>query len=246
MVEIAICDDEPFQIVIIEKLLESVSKKNHIMIDVEVFNNGIEILNSVREGKCFDIIYMDIEMGGKNGLETAKELREIDRMALLIYVTNYENYMLETFEYRPFRFIVKPIEEKSFEQYFLRAYEEILLNNIYFNYKYNKIYYKVLIQDIMYFESEKRIIYIRTRRSTNTSEITYKFYDKLDNIEKILEKSKMHFLRIHQSFLVNFRYISEISYDKVVLMNGKVLYISEDRRKKISKDYCNIIGSRSK
>ena len=73
-----------------------------------------------------------------------------------------------------------------------------------------------------------------------------KFYEKLDNIEKFMENSDMYFLRIHQSFLVNYKYIEEMFYDKIILLNGETLYISEDRRKAISNQYCSIIGSKNK
>jgi len=243
MIEIAVCDDEICFAALIEKLLEKISKKNRIKINVEVFTDGYDIVREIKNGYCFDIIYMDIEMKGKNGLEAAKEIREIDKVALLIYVSNYESYMAESFDYRPFQFLIKPIDEMVFEKYFLKAYNEIAKNEQYFHYKYNKIYYKVLIQNIIYFESDKRIIFVKCVEKSDTIR---KFYEKLDNIEKILEKSNMYFLRIHQSFLVNYKYIKEMFYDKIILLNGETLYISEDRRKTISNEYCTIIGSNNK
>lgn len=243
MVEIAVCDDETRFAVLIEKLLEKIAKKNRVKINIEVFTDGFDIVREIKKGYCFDIIYMDIEMKGKNGLEAAKEIREIDKVALLIYVSNYESYMAETFDYRPFQFLVKPINEVVFEKYFLKAYTEITKNEQYFHYKYKKIYYKVLIQKIIYFESDKRVIFMKCEENLDT---VRKFYEKLDNIEKFMENSDMYFLRIHQSFLVNYKYIEEMFYDKIILLNGETLYISEDRRKAISNQYCSIIGSKNK
>ena len=68
-----------------------------------------------------------------------------------------------------------------------------------------------------------------------------KFNSKLNSIEKITEKGKHPFLRIHQSYLVNFHYIKKICFSKIELYNGKVLYISEERQKDIREKYSQIL-----
>ena len=68
-----------------------------------------------------------------------------------------------------------------------------------------------------------------------------KFYGKLNNIEKQLVDSKIPFLRIHQSYLVNYRFICKISFSHVTLRDGTVLQISEDRQKKIREQYNNLL-----
>lgn len=238
MLEIAVCDDEILMIRDIETLLQQLKCKYHIEMNIDVFNDGMELEKAMIEGARYDIIYMDIEMKYKNGLETAKTIRELDKVAILIYVTSYNSYVLETFEYRPFQFIVKPLNSNLFEKYFLKAYEEIVQCEFYFQYKYNKMWFKILVREIIYFESQKRTIAIICTDSIR------KYYDKLGDIEKALKKTKAQFLRIHQSFLVNYKYIETLSYDKVTLTNGTTLSISEDRRKEISEQYCEIIGGK--
>lgn len=240
MLEIAICDDDPLLAGKIENMLQKLSDKYHIYINVEVFNDGCELEKFMNQGMRFDIIYMDIEMKYRNGLETAREIRKTDKIATLIYVTSHEHYMAATFDFRPFQFIVKPIQHDLFEKYFLKAYEEIIQCDFYFRYRYNKAEGKVLVRDIMYFESQKRSISIKCAATGEK-----RFYDKLNNVEMALKNTKARFLRIHQSFLVNYKYITELSYDTVVLTDGTSLSISEDKRKRISEEYCEIVGSQS-
>lgn len=66
------------------------------------------------------------------------------------------------------------------------------------------------------------------------------FYGKLNEIENSLKVCKISFLRVHQSFLVNYKHIKGQSYDFVVMDNGKKISISEDRRKLISEQYCSM------
>ena len=92
--------------------------------------------------------------------------------------------------------------------------------------------HKIPIKDILYFESKKRKVYIVTEKNI------FELYGKLNDIEKSLKNGKIVFLRIHQSFLVNYRHVDVLAYDFVIMDNGKQLSISEDRRKLTSEQYC--------
>lgn len=69
---------------------------------------------------------------------------------------------------------------------------------------------------------------------------TFELYGKLNEIENSLKACKVSFLRVHQSFLVNYKHVKGQSYDFVVMDNGKKISISEDRRKIISEQYCSM------
>ncbi len=117
-----------------------------------------------------------------------------------------------------------------------KAYERILKNDVHFEYKFNKISHKMLLKDILYFESSGRIILIQGKHENG------KFYGKLNLVERKVENENIPFLRIHQSYLVNYRYIKEISFYKVILFNGVELQISEDRQKIVREKYNNLMG----
>ena len=95
MLRIAICDDDVYLVANIEEMLCQYLKKNLIESDMEIFYDGITLEKKYECGERFDIIYLDIEMGGKNGIEVAKFIRKLDRDVLLIYVSSYETYFLQ-------------------------------------------------------------------------------------------------------------------------------------------------------
>lgn len=232
MLNIAVCDDNKEITGKIEMMLQKIAKNNFIDIDIEVFWDGEGLANAIVAGERFDIIYLDIEMEKEDGILAAKRIREYDKNVLIIYVTSHENYMRDSFEVRPFQFLVKPVNEKQMEIYFKAAYEEIIRKDYYFRYSYKRVNNKVLIRDILYFESNKRKIFIITENET------FELYGKLNEIENSLKNCKASFLRVHQSFLVNYKHIKGQSYDSVIMSDGKRIAISEDRRKKISEQYC--------
>ena len=114
----------------------------------------------------------------------------------------------------------------------MEAYEEISSYDSYFRYKNKRIEWKIPIRKILYFESHRRKICVITE------EETLEFYGKLSEVEEELKQGKMVFLRVHQSFLVNYRHIEGLAYDYLIMDNGKRISISEDRRKLISEEYC--------
>lgn len=232
MINIAICDDDIETTGRIDSALCSIAKKNFIPAEMEVFWDGKHLVNAVEGGTRFDIIFLDIEMGEVDGITTARKIREVDKNALIIYVTSHESYMQETFSVRPFRFLVKPVDENQMSDCFVAAYEEVSSADNYFRYSYQRLSHKILIHNILYFESKKRKVYIVTEKEI------FELYGKLNDIEKSLKASKASFLRIHQSFLINYKHIDGLAYDFVIMDNGKRISISEDRRRLISEQYC--------
>lgn len=234
MLSIAICDDDIQLTGSVERLVEKIAKQNFVDTDIEVFWDGKSLADAVIAGNRFDIIYLDIEMSGEDGISAAKRIRQYDKNALIIYVTSHENYMKESFEVRPFQFLVKPVSEEQMKVCFKAAYEDINSSDFYFRYSYQRMNHKVPVRDIIYFESKKRKVFIVTE------EEIFELYGKLNEIERSLKNCKVSFLRVHQSFLVNYKHVKGQSYDLVVMDNGKEIPISEDRRKSISTQYCSM------
>lgn len=232
MINVAICDDDIETTGIMDSILCSIAKKKFIPAETEVFWDGKHLVDAVEAGIRFDIIFLDIEMEKEDGITAARKIREVDKNVLIVYVTNYESYMQESFSVRPFRFLMKPVDEMQMDVCFGAAYEEISSADSYFRYSYQRLNHKISIRDILYFESKKRKVYIVTEKDV------FELYGKLNDIEKSLKASKTSFLRVHQSFLVNYKHIDGIAYDFVVMDNGKRISISEDRRRLISEQYC--------
>lgn len=112
MLKIAICDDEPMFGNKLELILLENAKKEQIQINIDVYQSGTSLLKGMWEDAVsYDIIFLDIEMDGMDGLETAKEIRKKNELVLLIYVTSHKSYAIEAYEVQPFRFVVKPIDE---------------------------------------------------------------------------------------------------------------------------------------
>lgn len=237
MVKIAICDDETIIAGRIETMLLEICQRRGIAVDTEVFFSGEELEREFQKKDRYDLLYLDIQMKGENGIEAAKNIRKIDENVLFIFVSGYDKYLMELFRLDVFSFIKKPVDEAEFEKTFLEAIKKISSKNFYFTYRYKSEEHKVPCYEIMFLESCGRQLQVHLRNG----EIEI-FNGKLNDAEKQLAGGKVPFLRIHQSFLVNYHLIKSRSKSEVTLVNGRKLSISEDRQKKFSWDYGKLLG----
>lgn len=236
MLRIAVCDDNILITSEIENILFKIAARKALDVEVDVFFDGEELEKSVKQGDIFDIIYLDIEMKKRNGIETAKGIRLHNSSVILVYVSGCCTATNKLLEVEPFRLLGKPINSQLFEKYFLEAYHKILNTDSYYEFKFKCEIVKVSLNKIRYFESSKRIIHLYMEQDT------HKFYGKLSEVEKDMERSKLSFLRIHQSYLVNYKYIKRIGYNFAELTDGTMLQMSKDRQKWIRHKYCNFNG----
>lgn len=237
MIKIAICDDEKNITIEIEKLLQTCCEKVGTEAEIDIFYDGKSMEDSILQGVKYDLLYLDIQMKNQDGIITAKNIRKLDSRVLIIYVSGYEKYIEELFEVDTLGFVRKPIDIKRFEMTFLRAYERICSNVEYFEFCYKNKMIKVSIGEIVYFESKGRQIQIHMQ--DKRMEV---FNGKVSEVEKIVSRKKIPFIRIHQSFLVNFHAISSRTKTEVRVITGESLPISKDKQRQFLTEYCRLLG----
>jgi DNA-binding LytR/AlgR family response regulator len=186
---------------------------------------------------------MDIEMRHVNGIVATEQIRSLDHTTLFIYITSHEKYTRELINFEPFRFIQKPINTSFLQSSFETAVYRVSQRSEMFTFTYDKRIIQIPSKYIRYFSSDKRLIYLNISEPhrdiyTNPDELNDRFYGKLNQIEKELAVRDTRFIRIHQSFLVNFDYVVNIKHDRITLSDEEILVISSDRIKKVRSLLC--------
>lgn len=125
-------------------------------------------------------------------------------------------------------------ESGAFRSAFWAAYKRIAQRPEYFSYTFHKICFKLPLDKIIYFSSCNRVIMIHAAENIQPEPAAYdeketNFYGKMNDLEKQLAERGARFIRIHQSFLVNFDYIKSMGSKEVIMLDGTSLQISEDR-----------------
>lgn len=233
MLKIAICEDDPAMNEYIKSYISKACKTSPIEYSTECFLSGEDLLKKLNAGYFFDLIYLEISMEGISGIDVAKQLRErlCNVKTLLIFISSYEEKTIELFEYNTFRILIKPIDQDKFTKYFMDVCKYLDIKQI------KCLEFKeirgdkesVPFEDIIYLESTGRVIQLVTLYSK------YFFYGKLKEIA--LNFQGEDFIRIHNSILVNFEYISLMRYGSVLLKNGETKDISGPKRKSVREVY---------
>lgn len=225
MIEFAICDDEPFMLADLATLLSKYMTEKNYDFHISQFTNGTELLNSSR---LFDILFLDIQMAGLDGMETARMLRKAGFQGLLIFITVLKESVFDSFEVGAYDYFVKPLDEVHFRHTLDRAilsFEQNTRKNIVV--QKGNAYHIIPFDQIVYCEVLGRKIYIHT---SDNKIIDY--YYKLIDLEKNLDK---RFARCHRSYLVNLDFIKGINSGFIELFDHSHIPVSRLREQEIIK-----------
>ena len=211
---IAICDDE-------REIREILAEKTGRLCpeaEILLFSSGEELLAA----DVPDILFLDIQMPGVDGMETAKALRKRNKKMILIFVTALEEYVFRAFDVGAFHYLVKPFSEEKFASVLQNAVEEyrqraeISERSKTQEEKHIMIlsggsHIKVKLRDIVYAEVYNRKVILHKM----AEDIEY--YGKLSELEKLAGED---FFRCHRSYLVNFRFVVKYDASEVTLEKG--------------------------
>lgn len=227
MLKIAICDDDNYICIQLEEILLNLGDIYLEKLEINIFYSGVELDKAIKNGDFFDLIFLDIEMKNMNGVEVGTKIRceYENETTQIIYISSMENYAMELFQVRPMDFIIKPLNYEKISKVFETALRLIPKNNEVFQYQTGHTSCKLLLKDILYFESINRKINVITCGRTDM------FYGVLNDIHKNLQP--FNFLYIHKSFLVNYIHIVKFEYSQVTMSDNCVLPISQQNRKAV-------------
>lgn len=229
MIRVAVCDDDVCFTTCVEELLLHYDPLYDFEIDI--YFDGDTLINGIEQGRQYELIFLDIMMVRVDGIRAAQYVRSRDKDVVIVFISGYGNYMKQLFSVHPSAFLQKPVLPEEFRDCLKSVLKEINGKMVYYSYVIKGVNFKTCLKDIVYFESKGRKIFIHTARGTDS------FYKKLSEVEDEVNKSTIPFLRIHQSFLVNYHYIFGYSSAQITLLNGKTLPVSLDRQKEIRRQY---------
>ena len=228
MIRIAIVDDEKQ---IRKQIFAMISKyfiDNALECKILPFSDGQELIDS---GLKFDIIFMDIEMKNVNGIQAAQHIRKSDMNVPIVYITGYVDYWRRAYKVHAFDFISKPASQEQIDN---------VLNDFFSTvYKKNKAKISLTTDDGMLLVNLDEIRYfnIKEKKKVVLSNLTNNSIIVKENIGDIYERlNKDMFFMPHRCCIVNFRYVKEVTKDRLIIMdNGDFLPLSQRKKQEFMK-----------
>lgn len=229
MFTIAICDDEETICKQIEEIIMADKIYLEENIEIDIYYSGERLYDSTINGSQYDLIFLDIELVGLNGILIGRKIREEldDQTTQIVYISGKDKYDRQLFEVRPMHFLPKPIKKEKVIEDIILAMKLQKKNIHIFTYKIKGEINKILVKDIIYFQSVDRELRMVTVKGEEL------FYAKIKDV--LSQVFKYGFLNIHRSYIINYAHVYKFKYDEVIMSNSDYLPISQSRRKEIKR-----------
>ena len=227
--KIAVCDDSRRDRENLISMLREYEQSKGIEFDIIEYDSGEALLENTAVLQDCRIIFMDINMEQMSGLEAAAQIKGLYPGVRIVLVTAYMNYALEGYKVKASRFLVKDDLPVTITECMDALVEEIEQETKTMEFSFVEGNIKLKAGEIIYIETDKH------KNVFYTLAGSYSIYKKLDELEK--ELRDLGFVRIHQSFLVNMRYIRKISSYVMTLTTGKEISVPKTRYAEVKKQY---------
>lgn len=230
---IAICDDEVIIRDIVKELCDTYFVGKDMNCDILMFRSGEELL------KCkdaVDIIFLDVEMPGIDGMLAAQYLREKNVDIPIIFLTSHSELMQKAFKVKAFRYLLKPMNKSEFNEALSDAVHEVMSEKVLVKYKDTSAV--INIKDIFYIESlgDNTAIHAKSQYFISN--------EPLKNWIETL--GTQAFFQTHKSYLVNLQYVKKIEKGMVYLSYEYSVPVSIRNTKKIKEKMVEYVRTNAK
>ncbi len=230
--KIAVVENEPGERLQLCSWITGYFGERAVPVRLKCYGDGKEIVEAARDG--FDVIFMDIQMDGLDGLEAARQIRVYDSQVMIVFITNMAGHAIDGYSVQALDFLVKPVSarrlhqelDKLLELYTRQKPQKIAL-------KTNGGIYQMEAGDIFYIELYGRKIRVHSRQGILETGGALKHFEEL--------LGSAPFFRCHQAFLVNMAHVSSVEkYD--VTVNGTRIPVSRQKKKPFIQAFAAYLG----
>ncbi|OPJ64380.1 LytR/AlgR family response regulator transcription factor [Clostridium oryzae] len=218
MLNIAIVDDENVQALLLSKMVNQWVLNNNKTATIKLFSNSESFYFAWCEDKSFDILLLDIQMKGMNGIELAKEIRKTDDKLSLIFVTGLSDYMNLGYDVSALHYLIKPVDETKLFSCLDKACGRIRKEPSFIVVTTEGENVRIPKSEIVSAEAFGHYIKLETLKAS------YEIKLNISELEKVLDKD--YFIRCHRSYIAGIRYISKIGKKELTLENGRNIPVS--------------------
>lgn len=206
---ILICDDDALIIEQLDKYISEYFERNALKTpDISCFSSGEALFADTGEK---DILFLDIEMPGLNGIYVGNELKKRYPNLIIFIVTSYMEYLDDAMRFHVFRYLSKPLDKKRLFRNMKDALEVYHNANVKIPVETREGVHAISVSDIISVEALGRKVIVHT---------TSKDFDSLHNMQYWKDHlPKQRFFQSHRSFLVNLEHITDFDHTLIHLCN---------------------------
>ncbi len=208
-----ICDDCDADRSYIKTLVEKWAMEKGNTTAIKEYASAESFLFAYAEQKEFDILLLDIEMQGMDGVSMAKRIRKENETVQIIFISGYLEYIAEGYDVAALHYLLKPVDEKKLFETLDRAQNRLAKNEKSIYLKISGEMVCVLLHEIHYIEVRSNYVTVHAKQDYSVKKTLKEFEEELDD----------RFFKIGRSFILNLNYIERVGKTTVYLSDGAVI-----------------------
>ncbi|MCM1236452.1 MAG: LytTR family DNA-binding domain-containing protein [Butyrivibrio sp.] len=228
-VKICICDDSSEERASINALVRAWSRQSGTDVSVFEFPTAEAFLFEY-EDLAPDVVLLDIEMPGMNGVELAKRLRAGNKLIQIAFITGFSDYIAEGYEVAALHYLLKPVSPEKLFSTLDRALEKQETDG-------RKIVLETSMETVLLPIYEIRYIEVIKNYITIYAERAYTVKKTLKEIERELDQ---RFLRVGRSYIVNLHFVSRVSRSEILLRSGESIPLPRGAYETVNRAIINL------
>ncbi|MBD5152759.1 MAG: response regulator transcription factor [Oscillibacter sp.] len=223
--QFAICDDRPEDGQLVSRLCAQWAERTGTEVELEIFPSAEAFLFRYEEKKDFDILLLDIEMTGMDGVELARTVRRDNEAVQIVFVTGYDSYIAEGYEVSALHYLMKPVNEEKFFQVLTRAVSRLARNEPFLTLELPGETVRLPLPEIRYVDVQQNYATVHAGQD-------YTLKRSLGELEASLDR---RFYRIGRSCIVNLTYIRRVTRTEAELTSGERLPLPRGQYEKLNR-----------
>lgn len=230
--KIAICDDEPHFIDAICPMLEQWAKERGIKLKLYRFTDGDDLI-AAHQSVYMDLIFLDIIMPLVNGIDVAREFRNMNQNVPIVFLTSSTEFAVDSYEVKAFNYLIKPVDRvKLFLTLddFLKTFN---LPKTFFTAKTTDGFCRIAIADVDYLEAQNKQVLVHL-----TNDRTIVIRELFSKCAEVFSPEN-GFCCCHRSYIVNLSNVEQFSKTEVTTIHNASIPISRNNYATFKETYFN-------
>lgn len=228
MFKIAVIDDNSIFLEKCKQITESFFGERRLQYEIKTYRHGALVLEDIKENLYFDIFLIDIKMPDIDGMELARQIRQMYDSPYIIFITSFTSYSIKGYEYNAWRYIVKSEMQNRLPLAYASLLERMQQRKEkFYIIEHPRKTLKLLYEDIYYIYKDGKNAAFVTRNCIWKDRVT------LEHIMRTLD-SRM-FIRCERSNIVNISHIMSMDGEELLMRNGVKIPVSNKLLKSVRK-----------
>ena len=208
-IKFAVCDDKQTD----REYVGTMVGQWNAAAKVDYFASAESFLFAYAEQKDYDILLLDIEMDGMDGVTMAKKIRKENEAVQIVFITGYSDYIAEGYEVSALHYLMKPVQKEKLFAVLDRAVQKLKSNEKALYLELSGETVRIPLYQIKYIEVRQNYVTVHAKTDHTVKKT-------LADMEKLLDE---RFYRLGRSYILQLSCVERVTKKEVYLNDGSVI-----------------------